>query len=157
MNSTVFEKWTSEKLIPNLPPNAVVILDNAIYHTVQVNKCPTMASRKGEIIHWLLNKNVQFSPVLRKVTLIELAKQNTPKEKSYKFDSILEKHGFTALRLPPYHCDINAIEFVWSEIKQFVRNCNTTGDMEMNKLLKITKEALESVTIEKWKKYTTLA
>ncbi|XP_035223741.1 uncharacterized protein LOC118196400 [Stegodyphus dumicola] len=155
MNSTIFEKWTSEKLITNLPPNAVLILYNASYHTVQVNKYPTKASRKEEISHWLLNKNVQFSPVLRKVELMELVKQNAPKEKSYKFDSMLEKHDFTALRLPPYHCDINAIEFVWGEIKQFVRNCNTTGDMVMNKLLIITKEALESVTMEEWKKYCT--
>ena len=34
MNSSIFEKWAHEKLLPNLPENAVIVIDNAPYHTV---------------------------------------------------------------------------------------------------------------------------
>lgn len=38
MNKTNFIKWLQEKLIPNLPPNSLIVMDNAPYHTVKVNK-----------------------------------------------------------------------------------------------------------------------
>ena len=37
MNSQIFGKWEREKIILNLPKNAVVVIDNAPYHTVQIN------------------------------------------------------------------------------------------------------------------------
>ena len=33
MNFQNFEKWTLEKLIPNLPPNCTIGMGNAPYHT----------------------------------------------------------------------------------------------------------------------------
>ena len=44
MNFENFKKWLQEKLLPNLQPNSVIVLDNAAYH-----KCPTAASRKAVI------------------------------------------------------------------------------------------------------------
>ena len=38
MDAENFEKWSSEKLIPNLPPRTVVVVDNASYHNVQLNR-----------------------------------------------------------------------------------------------------------------------
>jgi hypothetical protein len=32
MNAALFQKWFSEKLIPNVPDNALIIMDNASYH-----------------------------------------------------------------------------------------------------------------------------
>ncbi|KFM57944.1 hypothetical protein X975_18185, partial [Stegodyphus mimosarum] len=29
MNSSVFKKWANKKLISNLPPNSIIIIDNA--------------------------------------------------------------------------------------------------------------------------------
>ena len=46
MNFNNFFKWLQEKLIPNLEPNSVLILDNAAYHNVQYDKSPTSASKK---------------------------------------------------------------------------------------------------------------
>jgi len=36
MNHINFVKWLQEKLIPGLPANSVVVMDNAAYHNVQV-------------------------------------------------------------------------------------------------------------------------
>lgn len=43
MNGDNFFKWVKEKLIPHLPPKSVLIIDNAPYHNLQVDKCPTQA------------------------------------------------------------------------------------------------------------------
>jgi hypothetical protein len=32
MNVTNYQKWLTEKLIPNLPPKSVLVVDNAPYH-----------------------------------------------------------------------------------------------------------------------------
>ena len=52
MNSTNFEKWVEEKLIPNLPPQCIVVMDNAPYHSVQTNKAPNSKHKKHEIQDW---------------------------------------------------------------------------------------------------------
>ena len=49
MNSTNFEKWVEYKLIPNLPPECIVVMDNAPYHSVQTNKAPNSKHKKHEI------------------------------------------------------------------------------------------------------------
>jgi hypothetical protein len=49
MDHTLFENWFTNTLIPNLPENSVIVLDNASYHSRQINKLPTKSSRKGDI------------------------------------------------------------------------------------------------------------
>jgi hypothetical protein len=36
MNFDNYERWLKTKLIPNLPPNSVLLVDNAAYHNVQL-------------------------------------------------------------------------------------------------------------------------
>jgi len=49
MNAVNFTKWLTEKLIPNLPPKSAIVMDNASYHSVRVEKCPTTNTKKAEI------------------------------------------------------------------------------------------------------------
>ena len=42
-----------ERLIPNLPPNYVLVIDNAPYHNVQLNRAPNSNSRRDFMISWL--------------------------------------------------------------------------------------------------------
>ncbi|KAF9417146.1 hypothetical protein HW555_005657 [Spodoptera exigua] len=66
----------------------------------------------------------------------------------YEVDEILKQHGHEALRLPPYHCDLNAIEMIRSLAKRRVASKNigvTPGDLEQ-----IIKDAFESVTVAEW-------
>ncbi|KAJ3622216.1 hypothetical protein MTP99_002741 [Tenebrio molitor] len=53
MNITTFERWLRTKLIPNLPPNSVLVLDNASYHNIVDHKEPTNASKKCQMIEFL--------------------------------------------------------------------------------------------------------
>lgn len=56
MNSENFVKWLEQKLLPNIPPESVLILDNASYHSVQEDKVPTKSALKQDMIDWLLKK-----------------------------------------------------------------------------------------------------
>lgn len=56
MNGENFEKWATRKLIPNLPQNSVVVIDNAPYHNVLIDPPPNTNSRKALIQEWLVRK-----------------------------------------------------------------------------------------------------
>ena len=60
-----------------------------------------------------------------KPKLLDLARLNKPAT-SYKVDEIIRSHGHEVLRLPPYHPEFNAIELIWSQLKQIVRQKNVT-------------------------------
>jgi hypothetical protein len=47
--------------IQNLPPNSVLLMDNAAYHNVQLNPTQTSSSRKSAMIDWLSDRGIPFS------------------------------------------------------------------------------------------------
>lgn len=131
MNGTIFETWVNEQLCPALPPHSVVVMDNASYHSVQVegSKPPVQATRKEEMKRWLQARGIQGEGVdeMKKPQLYDLVK----KEKkgippTYRVDTMLEQRGHTVIRLPPYHCDMNPIELIWAELKAYVAKKNET-------------------------------
>ena len=65
MNGSNFFKWVKEKLNPNLPPKSVLVVDNAPYHNLQEDKCPTQASRKAEIQAWMTRHQINFEATVR--------------------------------------------------------------------------------------------
>uniref|UniRef100_A0A1B6KEA2 Tc1-like transposase DDE domain-containing protein n=1 Tax=Graphocephala atropunctata TaxID=36148 RepID=A0A1B6KEA2_9HEMI len=46
VNKETMTKWMKEKLLPNIPPRSVIVVDNAPYPNVQKDKAPTSKSRK---------------------------------------------------------------------------------------------------------------
>lgn len=126
MNATNFEKWLLEKLIPNLRPNSVLIVDNAPYHNVQVDKAPNSNSKKCDMIAWLHEHNIDFDESMLKPQLYKLILLHKPAQKKFSMDRICAAYGHSVLRLPPYHPDLNPIERIWAEMKQYVGVRNTT-------------------------------
>ena len=109
MNANVFENWFLEKLIPNLPEKSVVILDNASYHCCQVDKIPNMNTRKAEMLDFVKRNSLTVpEPLPTKPVLLELIKMANI-QKKFAIDSIAFENGHLVLRLPPYHCCLNAI------------------------------------------------
>jgi len=49
MNNNNFTKWLLEKLLPNLKRSSAIVLDNASYHSMQVDKCPNTSFKKADI------------------------------------------------------------------------------------------------------------
>ncbi|XP_054015939.1 uncharacterized protein LOC128896596 [Hylaeus anthracinus] len=127
-------------------------MDNALYHTVQINKVPSIHARKAEMIAWLEENNLQYSEAMRKYELQEIKEANKSMEKVYKVDTIMKSEGHIILRSPPYMCELNPIELAWAQIKRKVRERNT-GTLTFTELLRLTKEAIDGTTVNDWNKF----
>ena len=150
MNGVHFREWFEQQLLPNIPANSVIIMDNAPYHSVELEKAPTSATRKAEMIEWLDRHGIGHAADLLKPELYELIKMHKPDQKKYVIDTLAALHGHTVVRLPPYHCDFNPIELIWGQVKEDVRRHNTTFKLSEVEIL--TAAAIERVTSENWKK-----
>lgn len=149
MNSQIFKKWFVQ-MLNNLEEPSVIVMDNASYHSVRMDNYPKSNSKKSLLQEWLQNKGVEFSPLETISELRERIKQLVPQNKKYELDEIALTMGHEVIRLPPYHCQYNPIELIWAQIKGRVAEKNTTfkiADVEA-----LTHEALDSITIEDWKK-----
>ena len=51
MTSEHFEEWFHDSLMPNIPANSLIVMDNAPYHCRRLEPVPTMSSRKQIIIY----------------------------------------------------------------------------------------------------------
>lgn len=84
---------------------------------------------------------------MNKNVLLELVK-NHKSMPVYEIDKILEEHGHSQQRLPPYHCDLNPIELIWSLAKKkFAEKNKNREKKEIPKLI----EAFTSITSDDWK------
>jgi transposase len=127
MNWEMFHKWFTEKLMPNIPPKSLIIMDNASYHNVLAACSPPISSsKKDEIRKWLLSNKVPCSDDCLKPELVEILKKLAP-EPVYALDELAGEKGHEILRTPPYHPELQPIELCWGIVKnQVARNSNFT-------------------------------
>lgn len=64
----------------NIPPNSVIVIDNAPYHNIQLNSNPNSNSLKGV---WLRERNITFTDTILNPELYELIKLYKPQCKTY--------------------------------------------------------------------------
>lgn len=147
MTSVRFEEWFRTQLLPNIPPNSVIVMDNASYHSTLVEKMPTQAWKKSDIKEWLINKGEQPSEELLKKQLLLLTKKHNTGKK-YLIDTIAKQAGHRVVRLPPYHCQYNPIELIWAQMKKYIGQKN---NYKMADLKLLIKESLEQVTPSNWR------
>lgn len=121
MDGNNFTKWVEERLIPNLDQPSAIVMDNASYHSMRTDKCPTSSTRKADIQDWLRRHGVPFRQEMLRAQLLELVRVNRLPP-TYTIDELLRSHGHEA----PYHPDFNAIEMIWSQMKDIVRKTNLT-------------------------------
>ena len=84
---------------------------------------------------------------LRKPELLELVRP-LRKKKLFFLDGLAAEEGHQVVRLPAYHCDLNPIELIWSQLKGFVRSRNATG--RMDDIERPLQEGFQAVTTEDW-------
>lgn len=149
MNAETFIKWVTEKLIPNLEEPSLVIMDNASYHSTEIEKQPTSSWTRPAIVTWLQKHNIPFEAQLLKPELLYIAKCNK-KAKTYVVDELLRENGHEVLRLPPYHCHFNAIEMIWADSKTYYNtHIGETGYGD-EKVIEMWNEALNKCTANIW-------
>ena len=76
-----------------------------------------------------------------KVELLELCKTHRPLP-TYVVDESLKQHGHTAIRLPPYHAELNSFELIWAMLKGMT--------FKKKDAKKLTEDAFESISPKDW-------
>ncbi|XP_068247960.1 uncharacterized protein [Palaemon carinicauda] len=123
-------------------------MDNASYHSVIIDKAPTISDRKHIIKEWLIKKGEIPTDDLRKSELLEMVKLSSSRiEKDYVIDKMPRENGHRIVRLPPYHCQYNPIELIWGQVEKYVAKKNY---FRMDNLKPLLQEALQQVSKENW-------
>ena len=130
-----FSKWFTEQLLPNIPANSIIIMDNASYHnTTEENTFPKSNVKKENLRKWLDDKGIPWGKDLLKAELYALCKSFEPKPE-YKIDKIAEAAGHSILRTPQYHPELQPIEMCWGVIKNYMaKHCDFTFKKFRNNL-----------------------
>lgn len=61
---------------------------------------------------------------------------------------MLRQHNHEVVKLPPYHCDLNPIEKIWSLVKRRVAEKNVAQDPKQ--IVELTEAAFASITEDDW-------
>ncbi|KAL4091318.1 hypothetical protein QTP88_026021 [Uroleucon formosanum] len=152
MNGDTFREWM-EGILPRLKPYSVIVMDNASYHSVKIDKAPTSNAKNADIINWLQDKGEVADPSMVIPQLLYMVKRLKPLHTKYVIDELLKVNNNTVLRLPSYHCELNPTKLTWSSVKNHVRMNNTIYKLpDVNNLLI---EGINRVDTEMWKNFTT--
>ena len=143
MNSELFKKWFSKKLLPNLPKQCIIVMDNASYHnTLSAHSAPTPSCAKEKIRHWLEENKIPCRDDCLKVELAEILKKIGPSP-TYEIDEIAASHGHEVVRTPPYHPELQPIETCWAVVKNDIAR---NGEFTIKKLEENLEKSFEKVT-----------
>lgn len=137
-------------MLINLSEPSVIIMDNAPYHSMILDKAPSNSEKKAHLVAWLKKKGVEANMTMLKGDLIRLMNIHRPALKRYVIDELALQHGHRVLRLPPYHCEYNAIELIWAQIKGHAARHNTEPPFSTAKMMKLLEQACSHVTKHNW-------
>jgi transposase len=130
MDADNFERWFRERLLPNLAPKSVIVMDNAPYHSRKDNSVKAAltkaeyTARLTEIgfFIFLAERNLTSDPeTMTKKKMKELWERYRSQFEYYAVDKMADEANHTVLRLPPYHCTLNPIEMLWAYQKEKAR------------------------------------
>ena len=100
MTAEHFEDWFASKLLPNVQPNSLVVMDNASYHSRHLEPLPVKSWTKKRMIEWLQAKGIGFPPKARKDAIYQIIRQQNPTAK-YVVDEMAvaagKEFGMTSL------------------------------------------------------------
>ncbi|XP_060870314.1 uncharacterized protein LOC132944816 [Metopolophium dirhodum] len=146
MNNTFYDWFRG--ILPKLKDNSVIVMDNASYHSVEVDPIPTMAWKKNEIVEWLTSKGCVIETPVVKHLIMEKVRDIRHLHHKYVIDEEALKSNKMVLRLPNYHCELNPIELAWGVVIDHVRYNHTTFTLKA--VLKLLMEAVKPVTSGMW-------
>lgn len=135
-----------ENILNKIEEGSVVVLDNAPYHSRQVERIPNMSWRKADIQEWLQQKQIEFEENEIKAQLLQ--KNNKNRYTAKVVDEMAANKNIILLRLPPYHCELNPIELIWAQVKSYVGRRNKT--FKMAEIKQLLKESLSKIDASSW-------
>lgn len=149
MTSVRFEDWWNDQLLPNIPPNTLIVMDNAPYHSRRREEYPVQSWTKKKMVEWLDKKAIPYPDKCLKTDIWSIVKRHRPAHPEYVVDYVAKQAGHEVVRLPVAHCELNPIEMAWSQMKDYIKKNNfkfTLTEME-----RLTHLAFDAVTPDRWK------
>jgi hypothetical protein len=114
--------------IPNLPPKSVLVMDNAIAR--KQTTFPLPIQKRPSSRHGCSKMTLCLTRKLTSQSYGNLFKPIKSPIKSIKLMILLQ---YMTQSLPPYHCELNPIEMIWSQIKQRIQVRKIVGVQSRNK------------------------
>lgn len=115
-----------DSVLKRLEEPSVIVCDNASYHSRIINPKPNLSWKKDAILAYMRSQGIAIPvPVPIIPVLLQIINENLPPiewKKKYAVDEMVASYGHVLLRLPPYHCVLNPIKMVWSQIKRKVES-----------------------------------
>ena len=143
MNWRLFSNWFSEKLLPNIPDNSIIIMDNAAYHNILTAETfPKPSHTMKKLREWLDHNSIPWREDMLKEELFDLCSNQAPKPE-FALDRIAAAKGHSILRTPPYHPELQPIETCWAVVKGHVAAHN---NFKMEKVKELLEEGFAKVT-----------
>lgn len=147
MDGSRFEGWFNH-ILRKLPPGCIIVMDNVSYHSMWKEKLPTNIWKKESIQEWLKGKNIAHSKKMLKKQRADLVSSVKLRYISYIVGNTAERAGCIVLRLPPYHCKFNLIEFHRARAKTGFAAENT--DVKLLTVKGIPRDKISNLTAEGW-------
>lgn len=150
MNWKVFKEWFENQLLPNIPDNSIIIMDNAQYHNVLSEASfPQKKNTAFHLRYWLSNNKINWTEDMLKEELYELCSRFAPAPE-FAIDKIAANKGHTILRTPPYHPELQPIEICWAVVKGYVAKHNDFTMKNVKELLeqgfnKVDKQTISGI------------
>lgn len=120
MNRNVFRQWVTDQLLPNIPENSLIIMDNAPYHNVLAEEAfPKSTDSLCKLREWLTHNEIPWTKDMLKAEIFDLCSRLAPKPE-FAIDAFVAEKGHTILRTPPYHPELQPIEVCWAVVKGHV-------------------------------------
>lgn len=92
----------------------MVVMDNAPYDSMLLDKLPTFSSKMCEMQQWLVKNTDKFN---EKRTLGNNKRFRHSNNKTYVVNEHVREHE--VFRLAPYYCRSNPIELAWYVMKDY--------------------------------------
>ncbi|XP_063541633.1 uncharacterized protein LOC134750393 isoform X2 [Cydia strobilella] len=145
MNFNNYKQWLTNQLLPNLPENAAIVMNN---QNCIFENCPDPNSSKSFMHVWLTERNIEYEETMNKVELYDLILKGKGTFKSHTIEELVRSKGFQVLRLPSYHPDLNPMEHIWRVLKKDVVLKNVEQELTSN--LNLIKERIEMIEYSLW-------
>ena len=98
----------------------------------------------------MTENKIPFKPDALRSELWTLCQKYRTDKTSKVIDNITKKYGHEVIRLPPYNCDLNAIELIWADEKNYMTRENR--EMTRKSVEALFRERRSQITAEKCKK-----
>jgi hypothetical protein len=117
MHHDLCTTWFTEQLLPTIPGNALILMDNAPYPTVLSRPAaPTAPCTKDSLYTWLRKQGLPMRDDCLNAELVEMLAKLAPAPPD-ALDELAAEHGHEILRTPPSHPELQPMETCWAVVK----------------------------------------